>query len=137
MAQVTEHGTTPPRRIGIDAKSEDVAVSLGANDILLEQVISEAARMVFEVKNEGANALDAFRVSAKFHKDGNYVLLFSVAGDFTSPAGLVVDASGDLTTLAAGTTGWLVLDVLGLYKIKIEASSAVGATTVDIFSRAV
>ena len=137
MPQVTEHGTSQARRIGIDAKNENVAVSLGSNDSILELIVSEAARLAVEIKNEGANALDAFRVLGKVHKDGAFILMFSAAGDFTSPAGLVVDASGDLTTLAAGATGFLVLDVLALYAIKLEASAAVGATQVDVFARAV
>jgi hypothetical protein len=35
-----------------------------------------------------------------------------------------VGASGDLTVLADGATGWLLLNVLPLYSVRIQAASA-------------
>jgi len=69
------------------------------------------------------------------HKGIHFVTLLSVAADYTSPAGIVVDASGDLTILGAGATGWLILDVLGFNRIKLQASANVaGATSASIFA---
>lgn len=68
------------------------------------------------------NALDQFVVKGRTHGDGTLMTLFNAGADFTSPAGLVVDASGNLTTQAVGS-GWVVLDVSGWDKIEIQAAS--------------
>jgi hypothetical protein len=94
--------------------------------------ISQVARVAAEIKNTGANAFDAFIVSGKVAPDGDWLTLLSAAADFTSPAGIVVDASGDLTTLAGGGTGWLILDVLGFNKLRIQASGATGGTSATV-----
>ena len=73
-------------------------------------------------------ALTAFAISALFNsEDGTFVTLASVSGDFTAPKGLLVGASGDLTTLGIGS-GWFVLDVSGLSKIKLSANCGTTAT---------
>ena len=84
--------------------------------------------------NVGANAFDSFVVEAKVNPDGNYIPILAVAADYTTPAGIVVDASGDLTALGAGATGWLILDALAFYKLKVTASAAVGATSARLFA---
>ena len=80
-------------------------------------------------------ALTGFVVQGKVHPNSAFVNYFSAAADYTSPAGLVVDASGDLTTLGVGNTGWLVLLVDGLHSVKIRASSA-GSATVTLLAAA-
>lgn len=126
--------SSPARRLAFVAKTDAaVTVPLATNGDLIELDVSQVARLAIEIKNEGANAFDAFLVQGKVHPDGNYVPLLSVASDYTTPAGIVVDASGDLTALGAGVTGWLILDVLGFNKIKLQASAAVGASSANIF----
>jgi len=132
MAQVTDYSVVSG---GFEAKNENITVALASNTDLLEVFVHKVARMTFEVKNDGGNAFDAFIVQGKMHPGGNYVNILSAAGDYTTPAGIVVDASGDLTTLAAGATGWLIIDVIGFYQVKIQASSAVGTTTCDVYAR--
>lgn len=79
--------------------------------------------------------LNAFAVQVKFHPMGPWVTILSAAGDFTSPGGLVVGASGDLTTLAAAATGWLSLDVTGLQALRIRGSSASASGTLcDVYA---
>lgn len=85
-------------------------------------------RLAFRIAPVSQN-LTALSIQAKIGAaDSNYVTLFSAAGDFTSPAGLVKDASGDLTKLAAASTGWCVLDVSGLTEIRVNVTAA-GAGT--------
>lgn len=55
------------------------------------------------------------------------VSLFAATADFTTPGAIVLDASGDLTGLTAGT-GWLVLNVRGFAEIAIFATSGGTAT---------
>jgi len=81
-----------------------------------------------------SHALDQFVVKGRNHGDGTLMTLFSAAGDFTSPAGMVVDASGDLTTQAVGS-GWLALDVSGWDKIEVFAASGnVAGSVVSAFA---
>ena len=79
------------------------------------------------------NALAALQVSALFSsEDTTSVTLASVATDYTVPKGLMVGASGDLTTLAVGS-GWFIMDVTGISKLKISAnSSAAGGSTLAL-----
>jgi hypothetical protein len=64
--------------------------------------------------------------------DDDYQTLYSNPPHYTTPAGLVVDASGDLTALGAGASGWLLLNVLPLYSIRILASAAADSAIVTI-----
>lgn len=91
-------------------------------------------RRIFVQLSVATQALDAFIISAKAHKDATAITLFSAAADFTSPAGLMVDASGDLTTTAAGGTGWFVMKVEGLHEVTIAASGAVNNAAVTIYA---
>lgn len=127
--------SSPARRLTFLAATDAaVTVPLASNGDLLEMDVSQVARLALEIRNAGANAFDAFLVQGKVHPDGAYVTLLSAAADYTSPAGIVVDASGDLTVLASGATGWLILDVLGFNKIKLQASAAIGASSANIFA---
>lgn len=128
--------SSPPRRLVFLAKTNaDVAVPAAGNTDLLDMDVSQVARLALEIRNTGANAFDAFIVQGKFHPDGAYVTILSAAADYTAPAGIVVDASGDLTVLAAGATGWLILDALAFIKLKVQASANVaGATTAGVFA---
>lgn len=75
----------------------------------------------------GVNALDTFVVSAQFHPDGSFQQLYN--GITSTPAGLIIAASGILASQAAGTTGWLLMDVRGIYKVRFSASGSVADTT--------
>ena len=69
--------------------------------------------------------LTAFVVQYKTHADGSYFNVASAAGDYTTPNNPVVDASGDLTVAAAGSTvHWVCLNVRGIHSIKIRAAGA-------------
>lgn len=123
------------RRIYADQDSGSVAIPAAGNTDIIELDTTQVARLALEIKNLGANAFDAFIVQGKANPDGAFMTLLSAAADYTSPAGIVVDASGDLTTLGAGATGWLILDVLAFAKIKLQASANVaGATSAQILA---
>lgn len=103
---------------------------------LLDEVLTEVGEFVvadmdaitFHFSNAG-NALDQFVVSGNSIKDGTYEILFNGATDFTSPAGIMIGASGDLTSLADAATGWFLLYPKGFYAIKIEIARASGDDT--------
>jgi len=78
------------------------------------------------------NALAAFAIKGLVSEaDTTYVTLKSTAGQFTSPSGILIDTSGDLTAQAVGE-GWFVLNVAGFAKIKIFANSAGASSTIAL-----
>ena len=112
-----------------------VAVPQTGNTEVGRILVEGCDRLAAEVLVAG-QALDAFVVKGKCTKDGADITLFSAALDYTTPAGIVIDASGDLTSQAVGT-GWLVLDVRGFYDISLHASSGnVAGSTVSIHASA-
>ena len=111
--------------------ADNVAVSVGTGAVttLLDLPVADVDEVGIEV-TPTTNAFDAFEVHGKFHPSGSYQTLYSSAGSFTSPVGLLIGASGDLTALAAASTGWLFIDTLPLYGLKVVASAAGGTATV-------
>lgn len=126
--------SSAPRRIYAEQDSGVVVVLAASNSELIEFDTTQLARLAMQIKNLDANAFDTFIVQGKVHPDGDFVQLLGAAGDFTSPAGIVVDASGDLTALAASTSGWLLLDVLAFSKIRVLASKATGDGTARVLA---
>ena len=72
-------------------------------------------------------ALTGFAIKAKSNTDAAASTLYSTAGDFTTPVGLLVGASGDLTIQGVGV-GWFIMDVSGLESIILTATSGGTAT---------
>lgn len=103
----------------------------GVQDIFIIDV-EGCARLACRL-TVATNALAAFAIQALFNPaDATYYTLRNVAAQFSTPSGILVDTSGDLTTQAVGT-GWFVLDCAGISKIKLQAnSSAAGGSTIAI-----
>jgi len=78
-------------------------------------------------------ALTAFEIAARPNTQGTFNTLFSASGDFTSPDGLLIGASGDLTVLSAGSTGWFIMFCLGLDRVQLSATAA-GAGTLTVIA---
>lgn len=90
-------------------------------------------RLVLEISNI-TNNLAAFVVQGAPNQQAPWITIASLSTDYTVPKGLVIGASGDLTALAAGATGWIILDVEGFSDIKIQAnSSAAGGSTLTFY----
>ena len=124
MAQTTS--ITPGKLVAENAAvSVAVAGTTELLDLLVEGINEVGIEIVVTVNN-----LDAFQVHGKVSKDSTYQVLYSAAGDYTTPVGLIIGTSGDLTAQAAATTGWIFLDVSPLYGLKIMASAVTGAATV-------
>ena len=77
----------------------------------------------------GVNALDTFIVSAQFHPDGAFQQLYAAIDATPTESPLIIAASGTLASQGAGTTGWFLMDVRGIYKVRISASGSVADTT--------
>lgn len=117
---------------GLSAANTAVTVAQSGNTTLLDLNVEHISALGIDIAVTGQD-LDAFVVQGKMGRDSAYQTLYSAAADFTSPAGAVIDASGDLTVLAAAASGWLMLNTLGLAAVKILASSGnVAGSTVTV-----
>lgn len=114
-----------------EASNLAVAVPASGNTTLLTIPV-EGLERIFVQLDVTDNALDAFLIRSRCSKDATTTTLYSTSGAFTSPAGLLVGASGDLTAQAVGS-GWFIMDVRGLWDVTIQASGN-GAATVSIFA---
>ena len=117
MAQTTEK---VPGLLKIENLS--VSVPQSGNTTILEVPVEDISFLGVEL-DVSSFLLDAFIVQGMMHPNGSFSTLYSSAGSYTTPAGLIVGASGDLTALAAGAHGWLLLNVLPLYAVRIQVSS--------------
>lgn len=112
-------------------KSAAVTVAEALTSLLIIN-LAGYERMTASITVAG-QALDQFVVKGRNHDEGPLMTLFSAGADFTSPAGMVIDASGDLTTQGVGS-GWLTLDVSGWDRIELLAASGnVAGSTVTTF----
>lgn len=104
------------------------------NDVLESPLVMATFRvhdydeMTCQIEVE-TNALDQFIVSGRVHDESGWMILFNAGADFTSPAGLMIDASGDLTAQAVGA-GWFKMNVGGFYELRISAASGNAAGSV-------
>ncbi|MGE5524343.1 MAG: hypothetical protein ACM3SS_11555 [Rhodospirillaceae bacterium] len=118
----------------LSASNASVSVPQSGNTTVLEIDVTELEQIFVEVA-VATKLLDAFIISGKAHRDGSYLTLYSAGADFTSPAGLLIDASGDITTQAAGSSGWFLMDVRGLVAVKLQASGGDAvASSVSVYA---
>lgn len=113
------------------AKSVATAIPATGNTTILETV-TLGLKNIGVAFNVITNNLDAFIVRAKFHPDDTFHDLYTAIT--STPAGLIIAASGTLASTAAAATGWFIMDVRGIYAVQIAVSGTVADTTeVDIF----
>ena len=131
VVKATQSKLSYLQRAGYFSGAANAMDNSGLQDIFTMDV-EGLARIALRI-TVATNALAAFAIQGLLHPDDSaYVTLKSTAGQFSSPTGILVDSSGDLTTQAVGS-GWFVMDVAGLSKIKIRAnSSAAGGSTMAI-----
>lgn len=123
----------PPQRVLREAENLTVSVPAAGNTQLL-RIPTRGLSRVFVQFTVTSFALDAFQIQGKACNNASPVVLYSAAADFTSPNGMIIEASGDVTTQAAGSTGWALLDVKGLFEISFWASANGGTASVDIYA---
>lgn len=120
---------------GSQFTASNAAVSCPAtgNTTLLTLNVVGITRLFVQI-SVATQALDAFIVAAKANSSATAINIASTAANYTSPADPVVAASGDLTTTAAGGTGWFILNTLGMYEVTISCSAAVDSAAVTIYA---
>ena len=78
----------------------------------------------------GTADLTGFAVEYNIHPEGGWMSIASAAVDYTTPEGVVLGTSGDLTIAAAGATvHFLKLDVTGVSSIRITAAGTSSTIT--------
>ena len=78
----------------------------------------------------GVANLSAFDVAFRAHVNGGFGTVATVAGDYTTIGGVMVDASGNLVTAAFGATVyWLKLNVRGVESVRIQAAGTASTIT--------
>ena len=118
----------------LSSSNTALSVPSSGNTVLLDLDVRKINR-IFVIVTPTTNAFDAFIVQINNHPSGTLQTIASTAANYTAPAGIMVGASSDLTTLAAGATGWFILDTTGLYRVVVSASAAAaGAATVTAYA---
>lgn len=110
-----------------------VSCPASGNTALLTVDTSRLDR-IFVQFSVATQALDAFIIQGRCSADAAFETLYSTAAHYNTPTGLLVGTSGDLTAVAAGSTGWFILDTSSLYEVKILASGAVNNAAVTIYA---
>ena len=100
-----EHNFVSSAKPNVPVSDTSVAVAATLTTILTIDTKHSHQIGVEITETGGANALDQFVINARFHGGGAYSTLYNASADFTSPSGLMVGASSDLTALAASATG--------------------------------
>lgn len=128
VAQNTFRPGTGRRQGQLAAMNAALSVPAAGNTTLLDLDVRGLDFVTVRV-DPTVQALDAFILSGKAHiDDASYFVFANAAANYTSPSGYVVKASGDLTTQAAASTGWVLVDVRGLSNLKVEASANIAGT---------
>lgn len=120
------------RQVYVDNLAVTVAQA-GLTTLATVEDLADTVRMYFEVTT-GTQAFDAFEIQVKAHPSGSWNAVYNATGDFTTPAGLLVGASGDLTALALSTLGWFIMETRGLYGVRVQASCGnVAGTSCNVY----
>jgi hypothetical protein len=91
-------------------------------------VIPKGVRRIgFSITLANVQPFNAFQLRGRV--GGIEFTLASAAANFTSPVAPLVRASGDLTSQAANTSGFLLIDVEGLDEIALFATCVLAGPT--------
>lgn len=116
------------------AKSVCTAIpAAGTTDIL--EVMTLGLKNIGVYFDVATNDLDGFVVSVKFHPDDTFHSLYTAIDATPTESPLIIAASGTLASTAAAGSGWFLMDVRGIYAVKIGVSGTVADTTaVNIYA---
>jgi hypothetical protein len=104
------------------------AISATGDTVILEMNLGGVIQNLGVEVVVGVNSLDNLLVEIKRHPNSSWTTYTN--GITSTPAGLILAASGTLSSQAVGT-GWFVMDVRGLYGVRVSASGTTDeATTV-------
>ena len=118
-------------RHALNIKEVGVVVSAIADQAILAEVLFDRnyRRFALEIENTGSNALDALVLQGKTHADGNW---FALAAAWGTASEVLRYTVGALESLASAAKGQALVDVEGLYSIRIRGSAAAGGAEVTV-----
>ena len=123
MAQSISFYSPAKPRQQMAAESLAVSVSNVGSTVLLA-IPCLGLKRLFVQFTVATNALAAFNILAKATPDSAYTTLYSSAADYTTPKGILVGTSGDLTSVASAGSGWFILDVSALAFVEVTATGS-------------
>lgn len=118
----------------VHVESEVTTVPATGNTTILEVETLGDDRLYVSFSVATQN-LDAFVIQVKANEADTYQSLYSTTGDYTTPDGILVGVSADLTTLAAGSSAWFILETKGIYKVRLQASAVANSASVTLHAR--
>lgn len=124
--------------IAIQAASPAIVAGTGNTTVATIPVWS--LEKLFVEISVATQALDAFLIYIKGRGWQDYRLAYSQSIDYTTPGGLLIGCddgsgagnNGDMTTIAAGDTGFLAMDVRGLDEVQIKVSAVADSASVTV-----
>lgn len=130
MAQVTDR-----QNDSVSCSQVSLAIPQTGNTVLLTIPVAGLMDLAVQLACVGQD-LDALLVEGRVHQDAAFFTIASAAGDFTSPVGFMLKASGSPVTLAAAASAWFLMDVRGLFEVRVSASSGnVAGSTLTGYAR--
>ena len=126
MAQTSSLVGTQLRPVFQAANSAAVTCPAAGNTEVLTMILQHMIQNLMVSLTVAVNSIDGFLVEVQFHPEGPWVTLTSAVT--ATPSGLILAASGTLASQAVGT-GWFLMDVRGLYGVRVSASGTVDDTT--------
>ena len=104
--------------------------SLTTSQVVVANIdVNHIERLSLEIVSD--NPLATFVINGRLHPAGSYNELYASSEDYSTPSGLLIGTSGDLTSLSG--TGWLIMDTQALDIIQIESSSAT-TSAIEIYA---
>ena len=130
MAAVVTQATSPVgAQVGPLLFAESVVTTLPASgDTRVLEIPTLGLKNIGVAFTPAVNAIDAFKVYAKFHPEDSFHLLYGAIDSTPTESPLVIAASGTLASQAAASTGWFTMDVRGIYAIAIDVSGSTDDT---------
>lgn len=119
----------------LSVENADVAVANTLTEIATIEVAG-LSRLFLQL-TVANHDLNQFMISARATNNAPWSVLYATSGDYQTPRGILIGVSGDLSTLGAGETGDIVLDVRGFYELRFSARSRdAGGSIVSVFGGA-
>lgn len=131
MEVINHSYSKTPGAVRVDRELELLAAD--GSQTVLDVIVDDLAFLAISAHVDVGGPLSAFSIIGNVTPDEiGGLTLASVAADYTSPSGVIVDASGDLTVLA--DQGWVLVNVTGFYRIRVEVTA--GADINPLYIRA-
>ena len=103
-----------------------ITIPAAGNTVISTMILQGVIQNLAVSAVVAVNSLDGCLAEVHVHPDGAWVTLTSSIT--TTPAGLILAASGTLASQAAGT-GWFIMDARGIFGVRVSASGTVADTT--------